>query len=193
MKIAFTGAGGTGKTTMANYVSAQWGVPYVGSVARGLMHDMGIQGEVAQTDMTCDALYEFQTALLARRREKLAEMPTFVTDRLELDQYAYSLRRCGPALTEEVRKQWEKEAVEELYSMDLVFYTPAGLWPVIADGCRVAETSHQHLMDMMMYGLLCKHAFDRMSGHVYVLSMENPGRRQAYVDALCSEIVSLEA
>jgi nicotinamide riboside kinase len=192
MKVALTGAQGTGKTTMAKYIAEKWGIPYIGSVARETMKAMGYTSEYDFNHLSEGALLEFQQALITNRRAKLKGLASYVTDRLELDQYVYSLRRCGAALTEAQRSQWEDEAVQELYAMDLVLHTPAGLFPVEEDGIRQADVAHQFLLDAAIYGLLCKHVFDVSATHVYILSMGSLERRQSFVDALCSEIKAME-
>lgn len=192
MKIAFTGAGGTGKTTLATYISEKWGVPYVGSVARAVAKQLGVESEAQQNSMTPEALLHFQQSVYYTRKSGLLEVPAFVTDRLALDNYVYGLRRCGAALTDEVRTEWEKGAIEDLYAMDLVFYCPMGLFATANDGMRQTDVAHQYLIDSAIYGLLCKHAFDRQSGHVYVVNMADLERRKKYVDALCSEVIAQE-
>lgn len=192
MKIAFTGAGGTGKTTLATYVSEKWGVPYIGSVARAVAKQLGVESEAQQNSMTPEALLHFQQSVCYARRSSVLDVPAFVTDRLALDNYVYGLRRCGAALTDEVRIEWEDGAITDLYKMDLVFYCPMGLFATKADGMRQTDVAHQYLIDAAIYGLLCKYAFDKQCGHVYIINMADLDRRKKYVDALCSEIIAQE-
>ncbi len=192
MKIAFTGAGGTGKTTLAKYIAEKWGIPYIGSVSREVMREMNIESEMAQEKMNDGMLLELQRRIYERRKSKLVSLDSYVTDRCALDNYVYGLRRCGSALTEEVRAEWEKGAIDDLYAQDLVFHTPIGLFETVADGVRVTDLSHQFLMDSAMYGFLCKHAFDKMAGHVYIVNMADLDRRKRYVDHLISEVYALE-
>jgi nicotinamide riboside kinase len=191
MKIAFTGAGGTGKTTLATYVAEKWGIPYVGSVAREVMKDMGVESETAQNEMSEAALFELQHAIYLRRKAKLEEYPHFVTDRLALDNYVYGLRRCGRALTEDARKEWYEGVEADLYSFDLVFYTPTGLFASVDDGIRQTDVAHNTLVDSAIYGLLCKLAFDRMACHVYVLQMADLKRRKDFIDRLAAEVAEV--
>jgi len=193
MKIAFTGAGGTGKTTLAEYAAKKWGVPFLTNVAREVMKEMGVENETAQNNMSPEALLELQYSIFRALKKRRESEPKFITDRLILDNYVYALRRCGHAMGEDVRQEWEKAAIEDLYRMDLVFYCPAGLFPLKADGMRQADVAHQYLIDSALYGLLCKHAFDRQCGHVYVINMADPQRRRAYVDALVSVVMAQES
>lgn len=192
MKIALTGAGGTGKTTLATHIAEKWKIPYVGSVSRHVFKDLGILNEDAQKAMDDTALLALQHAIYKKRNESVTEHQAFVTDRLGLDNYVYALRRCGKAMTEDVRQEWETAMVKDLYRFDLVFYCPTGLFKTADDGVRVTDISHQHLIDTAIYGLLCKHAFDRMAGHVYVVNMADLDRRKRYVDSLCSDVKALE-
>lgn len=191
MKIAFTGAGGTGKTTLAQHVAETWGIPFVGSVAREVAADMGITNETQQNEMSEQALFEYQHAIYLRRQRRISEFPHYVTDRLALDNYVYALRRCGKALTEEVRRDWQDGIEADLYNTDLVFYCPAGLFTLVDDGMRQTDVAHAHLIDNAIYGLLCKVAFDRMAGHVYVLNMADLIRRKNYVDRLCETVAEV--
>lgn len=190
MKIAFTGAGGTGKTTLATYLAEKWGVPYCGSVSREVMREMGVESEMAQDRMTDSDLLALQYAIFKRRQEKLASLDSYVTDRCALDNYIYGLRRCGAALTDAIRKEWEEGAVKDLYTHDLVFYAPIGMFPTAHDGTRVTDISHQHLMDVAMYGFLAKHAWDKCAAHVYILNMADLDRRKSFINSLISEIYS---
>jgi nicotinamide riboside kinase len=193
MKVAFTGAGGTGKTTLAEHIHTRWETPFLTNVAREVMRLKGIENEAAQNLMSDEDLLDLQYSIFLALKQRRESEPSFVTDRLLLDNYVYALRRCGHAMSENLREQWEKAAIEDLYRMDLVFYCPAGLFPLKADGMRQADVAHQYLIDSAIYGLLCKHAFDRQCGHVYVVNMGDLKRRESYVDALVSEIFAQEA
>lgn len=192
MKIALTGAGGTGKTTLAKYIAEKWGVAYVGSVSREVFAEMGIVNELSQKDMTDAEQLKLQWAIAERRKRGLESLPAFVTDRLALDNYVYALRRCGTALDEPTRRRWEEAMVEDLYAADLVLYCPAGLFTPADDGMRQTDVAHRHLIDAAIYGLLCKHAFDKMAAHVYIVNMADLDRRKKYVDAFVSELAALE-
>jgi nicotinamide riboside kinase len=192
MRIAFTGAGGTGKTTLAKQVSESWGLKYLTNTARNVMKERGIANEAAQSLMSDEALLDLQWAIFSSFKNLRETENAFVSDRLILDNYVYALRRCGSAMSAETRQEWEQAAIEDIYKMDLVFYCPAGMFPLVGDGVRQVEVAHQYLIDSAIYGLLCKHAFDRMSGHVYIVNMADPERRIAYVNALVSEIAAQE-
>mgnify|MGYP001558193121 CR=1 FL=1 len=193
MKIALTGAGGTGKTTLAKYISEKWGLPYAGSVSREVFAELGIANELAQQNMTKADILKLQWAIYERRKQNLEKMPAFVTDRLALDNYVYALRRCGEALDEPTRRRWEEGMVEDLYAADLVLYCPVGLFETSDDGMRQTDVAHQRLIDAAIYGMLCKHAFDKMAAHVYIVNMADLDRRKKYIDAFISELTALES
>jgi adenylate kinase family enzyme len=89
MKVAFTGAGGTGKTTMASWLAEQYNIPYVGSVGREAFKQMGIESEAAQETMSEQKLLELQWLIFKLLQAKRTQYPHFVTDRLIIDNYVY--------------------------------------------------------------------------------------------------------
>jgi len=190
MKVAFTGAGGTGKSTMAMWLAEQYGIPYVGSVGREAFKQMGIESEAAQENMNEQQLLDLQWLIFKLLQEKRSVHKHFVTDRLLFDNYVYGMRRCGNIVSEEQRKDWEDKSIEDLWAFDLVFYCPTGLFKTEADGMRVAAPGYQSLIDSAIYGLLCKHAFDRLAAHVYVLNMVDQ-RRKDWVKRLCDSVAEV--
>lgn len=191
MKIALTGAGGTGKTTLAKYISEKWGIPYLGSVGRQVMAEMGIEGEPAQEAMSKQDLLALQHRIFERLRDTRKGAKSYVTDRCIIDSYVYGLHHCGTVIPPDVLKEWEETAIADLYAHDLVLYAPTGLFAVEADGGRIAAQGHQTLLDAALYGILCKHGFDRNSSHIYILQMSNLDRRKHFCDSLISEKIVL--
>jgi hypothetical protein len=175
---------------MAMWLAEQYGIPYVGSVGREAFKQMGIENEAAQENMSEQQLLALQWLIFQLLQEKRSQHKHYVTDRLLFDNYVYGMRRCGNIVTEEQRKDWEDRSVEDLWSFDLVFYCPTGLFKTEADGMRVAAPGYQSLIDSAIYGLLCKHAFDRMAGHVYVLNMVDQ-RRKDWVKRLCDSVAEV--
>ena len=188
MKIAFTGTSGTGKTTLATHISETWGLPFLANTAREVMKELGVANEEAQLKMSEEELLVLQLTIYDRIKAKRDAAESFVSDRCLLDNYVYALRRCGKALTEDKRKELEYGVIDDLYKMDLVFYTPGGLIPLISDGVRLMDSAHNHLIDAAIYGLLCRHGFDKQAGHIYVINMSDRKRREHYVDALVSAL-----
>lgn len=190
MRIAFTGAGGTGKTTLATYVAEKWGIPFLGNTARDVMKEMGVENEAAQANLSPETVLALQQGIFERFKDLRRLTPSFVSDRLLLDNYTYSTLRCNETMTPEIHKPWLEAAVSDLYNMDLVFYCPAGMFPLKGDGIRQEGIAHHYLFDAAVYGHLCRHAFDKMLTNVYVVNMTDLDRRKHYVDGLISEVYS---
>lgn len=139
LKIAFTGPSGTGKTTLAKYLSEKTGIPFLPSSAgfilsdeskRSLSDNHGYSGEghknVIQLSMANpNFALEFQTRLLDDRISFLSDKPAFIVDRCEVDNMVYFLMQSAIHNTDEVNHEFIKKAVGQLCKYDRVIYIPS--------------------------------------------------------------------
>lgn len=117
--IAFFGASGTGKTTLAHWIEAEFGLPYLKVGARTVARDMGFD-----SPYDVDAVGQrgaFQTRLLAEKRLKELDLRRFVTDRTYFDELAYSLLH-DPQGT--VTPEYLRAAVASMSHYDLLVHCP---------------------------------------------------------------------
>lgn len=88
MRIYFVGAHATGKTTMARFVSRQYGLPMITEVARSVLAELETNFDSLRTDM--EQVAEYQKRVFQRQiaTERLNEQG-FVSDRA-FDNLAYA-------------------------------------------------------------------------------------------------------
>lgn len=149
MRIAFAGASGTGKSTLAKFVAERYGLEQcpVGSrsvaVAMGFAspYDVDAAGKRA----------EFQRRLFVEKRAWEEAHESFVTDRTHLDNLAYAtMHGCAESLTKEDLRA---------YSLAMGRYTNVFLCPVAAfqdlagDPQRVASEAYHRLYDLVLSAL----------------------------------------
>jgi nicotinamide riboside kinase len=143
LKIAFTGAESTGKTTLVNELVKHFpDVPLLTSFTRSVPNYLDKSSDV-------------QKQLMAAYTSKLLEFSStgFICDRTIFDVCAYSI----------VKGVWSQEYIDgvlELYSHtsvfpDYIFYTPIE-FPMVQDGGRPEGT--RVAIDEAIHMLINKHA-----------------------------------
>jgi len=151
MRIAFSGAHSTGKSTLAEWLSAELGLPYVRETARQVFERMGI-GSADLSLLPTERRMEAQGAIIRDHIEATCA-EAFVSDRAEADVLAYSLywldRDGWPKWLEAMRVMAKHGA--ERY--DLVFLVPP-FGTLAADGLRVEAPDHQWTIHYLIAGIL---------------------------------------
>src|SRR5579884_1906638 len=87
MRIAFCGASGTGKTTLAEHVAKKYGLEMNPVGSRSVAKDMGFESPYDADKAGRRA--EFQRRLVDSKREWEATHDSFVTDRTTFDNLTY--------------------------------------------------------------------------------------------------------
>ncbi len=101
MRIAFCGAGGTGKTTALNVLSS---LPQfrdhavLKSASRTIFEQRGMS-EHTEKHMTVEERWGFQGAIFNLKLYRDSEWRNFLADRTVLDHYAYCLVQAAGAMT----------------------------------------------------------------------------------------------
>lgn len=92
MRIAFTGAHRTGKTTLANELAKTYNIPYIDSDVRGYIASLGL---TAQDTFSTKSRIEMQVGILHHLLNKVKQANKdhqhFVLDRCALDTVGYLL------------------------------------------------------------------------------------------------------
>jgi predicted ATPase len=93
MRVYFTGGHGTGKTTLARYVSAQYQLPMITESARMVLSEQELQIDSLRCDLATSNKY--QREVFDRQLSEEGQFSSFVSDRSLLDILAYSAQHTG--------------------------------------------------------------------------------------------------
>ncbi len=88
MKIYFTGAHSTGKTTLARYVSEKYKLPLLTEVARMILSEKELQIDSLRSNL--DTVDNYQKSIFDRQLEEEKNKTEFVSDRSLIDCLSYS-------------------------------------------------------------------------------------------------------
>lgn len=157
MKIAFMGAAGTGKSTLAKFVSASMDIPFVDVGSRSVANDMGF-ARPYDVD-AAGKRDEFQIRLLAKKMEQENGMSSLVTDRTTVDHLAYwhvhsyvNLKMLS--IVPGDMGDYRSAAIAHMNRYDVVFWCPFEVFNDMADDPVREKDSYYHLMtEAIMVGL----------------------------------------
>jgi deoxyadenosine/deoxycytidine kinase len=178
VKIGFTGAHGTGKTTLAEALRAtgkfdDWYFPP--SSARLLFGD----------GINTDATPLSQILITMDRTNNIAGYDNVITDRTAIDSWAYTEYQMitvwapneVPTGYAAITNQYVDRAMNEI---DLLVYFPA-YWPPEGDGIRLTDPNYQlNIDDLIQKGMQRFY-----SGDIYVMRNESTEKR---VERILSEL-----
>ncbi len=157
MKIACIGPGGSGKTTLVDYLVEHKIVDCkkLESVARQVFREYGWT-ESDQLDKPIQANWEVQKAIFERRQ--IAERHAgscFISDRTLLDTFCYGLYRCASAIgDEEYRRLWKQTQLNlSTYDLLLLFpYYDNSRWTREDDKFRqMTNLAYGKTMEVLMF------------------------------------------
>lgn len=87
MRVYFTGAHSTGKTTLARYVSEKYQLPMITEVARMVLSEKELQLDALRHDIK--TVNDYQEQIFFRQLQEEKKQPNFVSDR-SFDCLAYA-------------------------------------------------------------------------------------------------------
>lgn len=153
VRVGFTGAGGTGKTTSANYLSEELGLGTFPSASRVLYEERDLSEEKVQTEFSNEERLKLQFEIFAMKVKQDTENFSYVTDRTLLDHWAYCLAYCGGFMENDQFLQFEttvRAHMKSTYSH--IFYFPWGYFEPGTDGVRQDRKSWQSQIDALIVG-----------------------------------------
>lgn len=152
MRIAFTGSGGTGKTTLLHEVNKELDFPVIGEGIREWLEEHGFSDfkELTQTDVQ-----KMQTDALNRRIDIESELQNFISDRTSVDNLSYALRWIGSETKNEAISGWMAQYITRAMNhanenYDLIFLLPWGEIPLEDDGTRSTKEWYQYMMQAII-------------------------------------------
>lgn len=151
MKIALSGSGSTGKTTLAEEMGRRLNIPVIGEYARETAEEMGIENI---RGMNPDQAYEFQMRILDRKLAEEDKHDTFIADRSVADNIAYYLRWCSRDIDDDRNKIYVDRCIERLHHYDHIVVLPPWVIPLEADGFRSAKIYYQYEIHCSILGIL---------------------------------------
>lgn len=152
MRLAFCGASGTGKTTLASYVAGRYGLEMNPVGARSVAAAMGFA-----TPYDVDAAGrrgEFQRRLVGDKRAWELGAESFVTDRTTADNLAYMALHDVASVDEEVLAS----AIDGLARYTHVVFCPVDAFLDMAgDPARKTSRAYHVLFEMIAEAFLLRH------------------------------------
>lgn len=159
MRIGHTGAGGTGKSTVAKLLATRLALQFKPGVAREVFAEKGYH-EVDQHKMTGQQRLDLQLEILNRKfQQDRVYAKNAVLDRTPIDHIAYCLIRCQDAMTDQILADVEKQVIETTRLYDYVIFHPAYEWTfrINDDGFRENSRAYRTLVDVTINGLLSRY------------------------------------
>jgi len=154
MRVAFTGASGTGKTTLAEYAAKKHGLEFNPVGSRSVAKEMGFDSPYDVDKVGKRA--EFQRRLIASKREWEASHESFVTDRTTFDNLAYLALHDVQAIDADL----VAAAIDGLRRYTHIIYCPLNAFFAVGDDpMRVKAQDYHTIFDILLEGLFIRHAW----------------------------------
>jgi hypothetical protein len=157
MRIGFTGAGATGKTTTLNvFAEFNPNIPVLPSSNRSVYKKWNLTEE-DQEKMTFEEKLRLQEDIYEARfkSEEEYEQSGFVSDRTVLDNFCYQQIRCYDAMDQDMLDEKRVQVKKNMRKYDLICYFPITFRPV-GDEIRYANPVFQNMMDNFVFAELHK-------------------------------------
>ena len=151
MRIAFTGSGGTGKTTLLKEVNKEMELPIIGEGIREWLEENGFDDfkELETKDVV-----KMQEDALNKRIDIESELQSFVSDRTSVDNLSYALRWVGSEDTG-AYDAWMAMYITRAMNhandnYDIIFLLPWGEIDLVSDGTRSSKQWYQYMMQSII-------------------------------------------
>lgn len=149
LRIAVSGAQGTGKTTLARALAERLRLPLLSEVARTVAREMGIARD---EPIKPELAMRFQLAIAWRQlnKERRLWRSGFVADRSIVDQVSYLLLKAAAYYNEtgEISTVYDilRRTILRAERYSLVVIVPTGDGPIYDDGFRSVDWHYQQII-----------------------------------------------
>ncbi len=188
MRIAFTGASSTGKSTLARLLTSDAKFrtilpEFISVDARALLASKGFG---SMDNMNREQLRDFQCTYLNQKIVIEAGRDAYLTDRSFVDVAAYWLERDAEGLSECEVKEFVESCRYGARRYDLHFFFPTGLFPFTSDGYRSEEADFHKRIDAKITALI--HEWEIDAVRLDMIDLET--RRNAVVSTLAARAMA---
>jgi predicted ATPase len=149
IRIAFTGASGTGKTTVAKQISTILGIPFNPIGSRSVAQSMGF-GNPYDVDKAGKRA-EFQRRLVTEKQAWEDSHEDFVSDRTTVDNLCYTALHDVSAVDKNLLDQVETGMRRYTH---VVLFPVKGFCKLSGDAARVQDMVYQRLFESALTGFL---------------------------------------
>ena len=169
-KIAITGASGVGKTTLAQFISKEYDLPFISASARDAWPQFGFENhQQALTECLKDPKLglNYQQCILLNRHMALSKASSFVTDRSPIDNYAYFMLQQGYE-SEDNNNTFRDLCRVDYKQLDAVIFIQVNNKMTIEDnGRRLVNLSYQRMVDSVIRMVL-EEEFESLKPTLYL-------------------------
>lgn len=156
-RIAFAGASGTGKTTLARYVADRLALPLAPSAARAAAAEMGLASPY-DSDVQ-GTRPELQRRIVHKRIgwQQAHALGGFVSDRSSYDDLAYTLIHCGePLYAECLTPVFNQDQILQPTYTTIVFCPMASFFHLGTDPALNPDLTYHREFERLLLTLLDK-------------------------------------
>lgn len=152
--MGFCGAGGTGKTTVANLLHKEKQIPLVPSSTRGVFKMLGLESEAEQERLDGEGRKHLQKSIQDAYYRNLQGFPKGVSDRSPIDHWCYMLYYCGDYMSEAEVAWYRDRTAEGLKRFQYIVYFPLVTYPTHEDGMRKSGYGYRVAYDYLVQAAL---------------------------------------
>jgi nicotinamide riboside kinase len=150
VRIAFSGSGGTGKTSLLTELNKELDYPVIGEGIREWLDEHNFDDF---KDMALKDVVQMQEDTLKRKMDIESELQSFIADRTTVDNLTYALRWIGSE--DKDYDTWMAQYITHAMNhaninYDIIFLLPWGEIPLVDDGTRSTKQWYQYLIQSIL-------------------------------------------
>lgn len=178
MKIYFIGCHGSGKTTLARYVSKKYQLPMITEVARMILSEKELQVDSLRTNL--DVADEYQSDIFKRQLEEESKIENFVSDR-SFDCLAYAAQHTR-VLSNLLNSKELSNYINKLKKQSIIFFVRPSKITFKADGVR----ENLDWDGAISIDAQIKFMLEMWNLKYFQINVENMQERVRFIDAVIS-------